>query len=70
MELALENLDYRLLEENENEKVKFNPTPEQLSRIKALQGEQKNLSVAYNNLVKKMKTYEAGQKIAANKINA
>lgn len=68
VKLALENLDYRLLEENE--KVKFNPTPEQLSRIKALQGERKNLSVAYNNLVKKMKTYEAGQRIAANKINA
>ena len=64
---ALQNLDAHILKQNEQLKYE-NPTEENKLKIKALQLERKDLQVQYQKVVKKMKTYDAGQEIVQEKL--
>ena len=53
----------------QNEQLKYeNPTEENKLKIKALQLERKDLQAQYQKVVKKMKTYDAGQEIVQEKL--
>ena len=60
-------LDAHILKQNEQLKYE-NPTEENKLKIKALQLERKDLQVQYQKVVKKMKTYDAGQEIVQEKL--
>lgn len=64
---ALQNLDAHILKQNEQLKYE-NPTEENKLKIKALQLERKDLQAQYQKVVKKMKTYDAGQEIVQEKL--
>ena len=55
-------LDAHILKQNEQLKYE-NPTEENKLKIKALQLERKDLQAQYRKVIKKMKTYDAGQEI-------
>ena len=60
-------LDAHILKQNEQLKYE-NPTEENKLKIKALQLERKDLQAQYQKVVKKMKTYDAGQEIVQEKL--
>lgn len=64
---ALQNLDAHILKQNEQLKYE-NPTEENKLKIKALQLERKDLQAQYQKVIKKMKTYDAGQEIVQEKL--
>ena len=61
-------LDAHILKQNEQLKYE-NPTEENKLKIKALQLERKDLQAQYRKVIKKMKTYDAGQEIVQEKLN-
>lgn len=61
-------LDAHILKQNEQLKYE-NPTEENKLKIKALQLERKDLQAQYQKVIKKMKTYDAGQDIMNEKIH-
>ena len=60
-------LDAHILKQNEQLKYE-NPTEENKHKIKALQLERKDLQAQYRKVIKKMKTYDAGQEIVQEKL--
>ena len=60
-------LDAHILKQNEQLKYE-NPTEENKLKIKALQLERKDLQAQYRKVIKKMKTYDAGQEIVQEKL--
>ncbi|MCT0033056.1 hypothetical protein EFE21_09715 [Lactococcus lactis subsp. lactis] len=60
-------LDAHILKQNEQLKYE-NPTEENKLKIKALQLERKDLQAQYQKVIKKMKTYDAGQEIVQEKL--
>ena len=60
-------LDAHILKQNEQLKYE-NPTEENKLKIKSLQLERKDLQAQYRKVIKKMKTYDAGQEIVQEKL--